>query len=960
MNNSIIIKGAREHNLSNVSLEIPKNKLVVFTGVSGSGKSSMAFDTIYAEGQRRYVESLSSYARQFLGIMNKPDVDYIEGLSPAISIDQKTRSSNPRSTVGTTTEIYDYLRLLYARIGHVYCPLCHIEISPLSIDEIVHNLKEEIITKVSLHTKPILFYLISPIIRDKKGEFNGLFINLLSKGYTKAIIDKKIVNLEQDLSLIKTNKHSISVIVDTISLSKNQVKNVNFLTTLQNRLYEFCEQGLHLSGGTIELYDEGLTSSTLYSQKLTCLQCGYALFAIEPRMFSFNSPLGACKKCKGLGVIFQIDKNRVINNNLTIAEGAILAFNKLFINETWFGRLFLTFLHKEQINSSIQLKSLPDAQIEKLLYGTNTIYRVEGLNKEGRPTTIHERFRGIIGELLHRYETTSSEFMKEEIEKYMTQLVCPICHGDRLNDESLAIQVAGYSIVKLCKLSILELKNTIEDIKGNKITTFEKKVGEIIFKEIISRLNFLINVGLSYLTLWRPSNTLSGGESQRIRLASQIGSGLSGVIYVLDEPSIGLHPKDVSALLSSLKSLRDLGNTIIIVEHDPETIFEADYIVDFGPKAGKHGGRIMYSGTLSNFKTSNTITSEYLYTKKIDFKDRKNNRKLNSGFITIKGCKQYNLKNISVSIPIGKITCVTGVSGSGKSTLIIDTLYKALKYYIDGVYKDNPGTYSQLDGYQYFNKIYLVDQSPIGKTPRSNPVTYIGVFDEIRNVFALSEDSKIKGFKKGRFSFNVKGGRCEKCQGGGSIKIEMQFLPDVYVQCDVCQGKRYNNETLQVLYKEKTIYDVLSMSVKDALLFFKNHPKIYSKLQTLDDVGLGYLELGQPAPTLSGGEAQRVKLALELSKRNTGSTLYIMDEPTTGLHMYDVEKLLHTLYSLVEKGNTIIIIEHNMEVIKNSDYIIDLGPGGGDKGGEIVYSGDLENLYSVKSSYTAKFLNQYD
>ncbi len=956
MNDKIRIQGAREHNLNNVSLDLPKNSLVVFTGVSGSGKSSMAFDTIYAEGQRRYVESLSSYARQFLGILGKPDADYIEGLSPAISIDQKSVSHNRRSTVGTTTEIYDYLRLLYARIGHPYCPNCGTEITKLTTDEMVTKILEQVVLyAVANKTRPFKAHITSPVVRERKGEFAGLFDNLRSKGYEKAIIDNREVSLDDDLGLIKTNKHSVDPIIDSFAVSYKQVKDDIFKSSMRSRLFNSVEQAANLSNGLVYLRmnDE----AHLFSENFSCPNCNIALPEIEPRMFSFNSPQGACENCKGLGTVIKINPRIVFNDNLTIGEGGILPYKNILDKDTWFSRLLNTFFEEHKIDTTKPIGKLSEESKQLILNGSEKTFAVHGVNRQGRPTTIYEKYQGLIPDLELKHSESDSEFMRREIEKFMNEEECEVCEGKRLRKEVLHIKILDKNIFDLCDMPITTALSFLAEAVGA-VSDYEKEISRVIYQEIKERLQFLINVGLSYLTLNRGSRTLSGGESQRIRLASQIGSGLSGVIYVLDEPSIGLHPRDVTALVASLKRLRDLGNTIIVVEHDTETILNADYIVDFGPKAGKFGGNVIFKGTLEEFKTAETLTSEYLFRKKE--LERKKTVSATYGNLVLKGASQYNLKKVDASFPLGKMIGVTGVSGSGKSTLIIETLYKALQYNLEGKYDGVLGAYDMLDGYQYIDKVYLVDQSPIGRTPRSNPATYIGAFDHIRDIFAQSSDAKMKGYSKGRFSFNVKGGRCEKCAGGGSIKVEMQFLPDMYVTCDVCGGKRYNSETLDVHFKDKNIYDVLSMTVDEALSFFAAHRQLVHKLQSLKDIGLSYVELGRPAPTLSGGEAQRVKLAHELTKRDTGRTLYILDEPTTGLHMYDINKLLQALYMLVQKGNTVVIIEHNLDVIRNMDYIIDLGPDGGDKGGQIVATGTPDEVMSITHSYTGQYLTKLE
>ena len=932
---TIKIRGAREHNLKNINLDIPKNKLVVITGVSGSGKSSLAFDTLYAEGQRRYVESLSAYARQFLGVMDKPDVDLIEGLSPAISIDQKTTSHNPRSTVGTITEIYDYLRLLFARVGHPHCPICGIEISKLSLDEIVSKIFNIILNSIQTDKiKPLQFSILSPIIRQKKGEFKDLFDNLLQKGYSQVTVDKKTLDLNSNISLIKTNKHDVSVTIDSFIASFKDFKDKVFQANLRSRLTNSVEQSLKLSDGLVILKLNA--KEHLFSEKFSCPNDNLSLAELEPRMFSFNSPLGACLKCKGIGTIYKVDPDLILNKKLTINEGGILPFNKFYFQDTWYIRVFKQAAEEHEIGLDTSIEQISKEKLNIILNGTKDIYQVTGTNRHGRQTTIYEKFDGIIAELERRIFESDSGFEGIDMNKYIKEEECPECKGKRLKREILSVTIDKRNISDFSDDSIDHLHGYVKNELINKLNQYEMEIAKGIFKEIITRLTFLRNVGLSYLTISRTARSLSGGELQRIRLASQIGTGLTGVLYVLDEPSIGLHPKDVSALISTLHNLKVLGNTLIIVEHDPETINSADYLIELGPKAGNNGGKITFTGTVNQIKkTNSSLTGIYLSGKKKIALEKKPIVKT-QGEIILHGASEYNLKKINFKFPLGNLIAITGVSGSGKSTLIVETLYSALKYHIDGYFSDKIGEFERLDGFQYLDRVYLVDQSPIGRTPRSNPATYVGFFDDIREVFAQTTDAKVKGFKKGRFSFNVKGGRCEKCQGAGVIKIEMQFLADVYIKCDVCDGQRYNKETLQVKYKGKNVYEILKMTIDEAADFFQNHFQVFQKLSFLQEVGLGYVELGQPAPTFSGGEAQRIKLANELSKKNTGRALYILDEPTTGLHFYDVEKLLHALYKLVKKGSTVIIIEHNLDVIKNCQYVVDLGPEGGDKGGYIL------------------------
>lgn len=959
MLNHIKVRGARQHNLQNIDVDIPKNKFVVFTGVSGSGKSSLAFDTIYAEGQRRYVESLSAYARQFLGIMDKPDVDLIEGLSPSISIDQKTASHNPRSTVGTITEIYDYLRVLYARIGHPHCPNCGIEISKLSTDEIVTKILDVISRsvqqdKIGSHT----FHLLSPVVRERKGEFKELLSNLQSKGYSMVRVDGKNMTTQDDIELIKTNKHTIEAYIDTFISNFKELKDEVARANLRTRLTNAVEQAINLSSGLVLL--QLAKEEHLFSEKFSCPNCNLSLPEIEPRMFSFNSPIGACEACKGIGSIQKIDPDLLINPKLSINEGGILPFMKFFYTETWYTRLLKQVADEENINLNKAIGELPKEKMDILLFGTGRTHKVHGANRFGRDTAIYEKFDGIVKELERRYfeSTTGGEGGNMEIQKYMRDELCDKCKGQKLKPEVLSITIDGRNIAQVCEDAVKQLVDYYTNHVPNKINDYEKQIAGPIFKEIVTRLSFLNNVGLTYLTISRAARTLSGGELQRIRLASQIGTGLTGVLYVLDEPSIGLHSRDVSALIQTLHNLKDLGNTLVVVEHDQETIESADSIVELGPLAGKHGGKVIFTGTVDEMKASDqSLTGQYLSgQRKIKVKDRSLNT--SKGKVILRGANQFSLKNVSVDLPLGNLIAVTGVSGSGKSTLITETLYPALKYHLDGYWMEKMGDFERLEGFHYLDRVYMVDQSPIGRTPRSNPATYIGMFDEIRDIFAATVEAKARGYQKGRFSFNVKGGRCEKCQGAGVIKIEMQFLADVYVTCDVCEGKRYNRETLEVKYKDKTVYDVLKMTVDESADFFKNHPKIYEKLKFLQEVGLGYIEIGQAAPTFSGGEAQRIKLANELSRKSTGKTMYILDEPTTGLHFHDVQKLLTSLDQLVEQGNTVVVIEHNLDVIRHAQYIIDMGPEGGDGGGEVVYQGELKGILKVKKSYTGMYLKK--
>lgn len=980
MDNVIKIVGARQHNLKNVSVSIPKNKLVVFTGVSGSGKSSLAFDTIYAEGQRRYVESLSSYARQFLGVMEKPDVDLIEGLSPAISIDQKTTSHNPRSTVGTVTEIYDYLRLLFARVGHPHCPVCGREISHQTLDQITEA-SLSLIEETAKKHKKAWFLILSPMVTDRKGEFSNLFDNLKAKGFRQVRVDSQVRDLSEDLVLIKTNKHTIEAVIDRIAIITSTFKG-----ELKSRLADSIQQALNLSGGTVTLaqvLDLGFEmpespkkfENHLFSERFACPVDNISLPEIEPRTFSFNSPHGACPTCTGLGKILKIDPNLLFSDELTISEGGILPFANMLEHDSWYGRTILKVCEENGINTKTPIKNLSQNEREILLFGTGSHeYKVEGTNRFGRETAIWQRFEGVANNLERRYAETESDWAREEIKKYMREKVCPTCEGTRLKKEALAITINKSSISDVTNLSIAEVMAWITTLLRSDVVLSprEKEIGKLVIKEVEARLNFLISVGLEYLTLSRQAGTLSGGEAQRIRLASQIGSGLTGVLYVLDEPTIGLHPRDNQRLIDTLKKLRDLGNTVVVVEHDRDMMKQSDHIVDFGPGAGKHGGEVVATGNVKQIsRSSKSLTGKFLSGKrKIEVLSSKliNNLRVRSYStrrvdtdncrLKILGCSQFNLKNIDVEFPLGKLNIITGVSGSGKSTLLVETLYPAIQRELNPYFRGEIGLYKRLEGIENIDKVILIDQSPIGRTPRSNPATYTGVFDPIRDVFALTHEAKSLGFKKGRFSFNVRGGRCEACEGQGQIKIEMQFMSDIWVTCDVCHGKRYNTQTLEVTYRGKNIAEILDLTVDDALEFFHAHPKIEAKLETLSLVGLGYMQLGQPATTLSGGEAQRVKLATELSRRATGKTVYILDEPTTGLHFADVERLLRVLKMLVGRGNTVLLIEHNLDVIKNADWVIDLGPEGGEAGGELVHAGTIRDISKNKSSYTGMFLSK--
>ena len=935
--NEIIIKGAREHNLKNVDLTLPRDKLIVMTGLSGSGKSSLAFDTIFADGQRRYMESLSSYARQFLGQMEKPDVDSISGLSPAISIDQKTTSKNPRSTVGTVTEIYDYLRLLYARIGVAHCPVCGREIKKQTVDQIVDR-----IMTMEQGTK---IQLLAPIVRGRKGEYRKELEQARKSGYVRARIDGITYDLSEEIKINKNQKHTIEIVVDRLVI-KPEIK---------SRLTDSLETVSALTGGIIGV-DVIDGEPLLFSQSYACPDHGVSVEELVPRMFSFNNPFGACEKCTGLGFYKKIDPAMIIpNTDLSIRQGAIKASGWNSLDESSFAMAYFKAISDTYgISLDKPVKDLDPDELDIFLYGTQgqklKISRSNDYFKREYDTA----FEGIVPNLERRYSETASDWARAEIEQIMSDIPCPDCHGNRLNPISLSVTVGGKNISDFCKLSVNE---ALDFLNGLKLSEKEALIGERIIKEIKERLGFLSSVGLEYLTLWRSSGTLSGGESQRIRLATQIGSYLMGVLYILDEPSIGLHQRDNDKLIATLKRLRDLGNTLIVVEHDEDTMRSADYIVDVGPGAGIHGGEIVAAGTLDDIMScERSVTGQYLSGKmKIPVPEKR--RSGNGKKLTVRGASENNLKNIDVTIPLGEFVCVTGVSGSGKSSLVNEIIFKDLQGKLNRA-RVRPGSFKAMEGVENLDKVICIDQSPIGRTPRSNPATYTGLFNDIRELFAQTNDAKMKGYNAGRFSFNVKGGRCEACEGDGILKIEMHFLPDVYVPCEVCKGKRYNRETLEVKFKGKSIYDVLEMTVEEGVEFFRNHEKIRRKLQTLFEVGLGYIKIGQPATTLSGGEAQRVKLATELSKRSTGNTIYILDEPTTGLHTADVHKLIDVLQKLCDAGNTVLVIEHNLDVIKNADHIIDLGPEGGNGGGTLVAEGTPEEVAKVKGSYTGQYLKK--
>jgi excinuclease ABC subunit A len=941
-NNKVIkIKGARVHNLKNISLEIPRDQLVVITGLSGSGKSSLAFDTLYAEGQRRYVESLSAYARQFIGLMDKPDVDQIDGLSPAISIDQKSSSHNPRSTVGTVTEIYDYLRLLYARIGVPHCPVCGKKIKKYSVDEIVEQIGK------SYNGRPAT--ILAPIVKDKKGEHRNVVEGIAKAGFGRVRFDGQIYQLEElgEIEIDKQKKHSLDIIIDNVNISTDKEDSA--------RLAEAVEKALDLANGLVIVSSE--EKENIFSKLFACPDCGISLTELEPRNFSFNSPHGACPACDGLGTKLEIDSEAILNKNLTLAQGAIKPMSHAINGpQTWLLRILGTVGEEYGFDLNTPLKNFSKNHLDVLLYGTGKKdYRLD-YESDRFSGELVTNFEGVIPNLERRYKQTDSDYIRKEIGKYMRVLTCPDCGGKRLKPEVLGVKIEGVSIYDIAAKNIEETKKFFNALGTSKnLTAKDKKISAQIIKEISARLLFLSNVGLDYLTLDRPAMTLSGGEAQRIRLATQIGSALVGVLYILDEPSIGLHQRDNDKLIETLKELRDLGNSVIVVEHDKETILAADWVIDVGPRAGIHGGEIIAEGTPQEIKANpKSLTGQYLSGKKT-IPAPKKYRSGSGQTLKIIGARENNLKNIDVEFPLGKFIAITGVSGSGKSTLMNDILATALSKHFYNA-KEEPGKHTRIEGLHTIDKVINIDQSPIGRTPRSNPATYTGAFTPIRDLFASLPEAKIRGYKTGRFSFNVPGGRCEACAGDGLVEIAMQFLPNVYVECEVCHGKRYNKEALEIFYKGKNIYDVLNMTVEEAMNFFENVPAIYQKIAMLYEVGLGYVKVGQAATTLSGGEAQRVKLATELARRATGHTLYILDEPTTGLHFEDIKNLLEVLNKLVERGNTILIIEHNMEVIKSVDWVIDLGPEGGDKGGEIVAEGTPAQVAKVKNSHTGKYL----
>jgi excinuclease ABC subunit A len=947
-NEKIVIQGAKQHNLKNISLELPKNKLIVFTGVSGSGKSSLAFDTLYAEGQRRYVESLSSYARQFLGLMEKPDVESITGLSPSISIDQKTSGTNPRSTVGTITEIYGYLRLLYGHIGVPHCPKCGSEIKSQTIQQIASQIEKGF-------NEGHKFQILSPLVRNRKGEYSGLFEKLLSKGFLRIIVDGNTYHLDDidDIDLDKNKKHNIKLIVDRLK-GKDKWEEED-----HKRLIDSLEVASNMSDGEIVVKDDD--NEKFYSEKFTCFECNISYPKITPATFSFNSPEGACPNCTGLGRVKQIDVKKIYNPRLTILEGGIFPWANRMTKDTWNKRVLEAVAREHDFDLKTKIKDYPKEIFDLIFYGEGAkdYYEITYTNRYGRTKDHEAEYEGVVNEQERLYQETDSDYRRSQIEEYMEEEVCHVCEGQRLKRFALAVTINNKNIIDLTEMPIKEL----EEFFGNlKLKGNDKEIAHPILKEINSRIKFLVNVGLDYLTLSRKANTLSGGESQRIRLASQIGTGLSGVLYVLDEPSIGLHSRDVSRLITSLEDLRDTGNTVIIVEHDEDTITHADHILDIGPKAGKKGGEIVGQGTLKDIKQTNSLTAKYLNKelevgKGVDKQVQSKEEVEENDKLSIIGVRTHNLRALDLHIPLNAFTCITGVSGSGKSSLINDTLYPALmNRKMNG--KQVEGDYEDIYGLDSIDKVIGIDQSPIGRTPRSNPATYTGVFTPIRELFAETQEARARGYDKGRFSFNVKGGRCEKCRGDGQIKVEMQFLPDMYITCDECEGKRYNEEVLDIDYKGKNIAEVLQMTVDEALEFFENVPPISRRLEVLQEVGLGYIQLGQSALTLSGGESQRIKLSKELAKMTRGHTVYILDEPTTGLHFYDVDKLLVLLRGLVDRGDSVIIIEHNLDIIRHADWIIDLGPEGGEKGGDIVIEGSIEDVKECENSYTGRWLKK--
>lgn len=980
-NKSIIITGAREHNLKNLNVAIPKNELVVFTGLSGSGKSSLAFDTLYSEGQRRYVESLSSYARMFLGIMKKPDVDNIEGLSPAIAIDQKTTSHNPRSTVGTITEIYDYLRLLYSKIGHLHCPQCGREISTQTIDQIVGHISREI--QERLTSSGIRLLVLSPIVRDKKGEFASLFSSLRKKGYQRIRLDGEVFNLNENFSILKNNRHTIEIVVDRLSLTQKQFTNADNFKNFKTRLTASVEEALRQAEGFVIISFISDTSldfpekpkdyhDQLFSEKLACSFCGISVDEPSAQLFSFNSPLGACPQCNGLGSLLKIDIKKIIAPGLTLSEGAIIPYERTMSSSSWWSRLVQVVVEDlgYDFRKTPWRDYSPEAQ-QVLLYGSPKTYTVAGENRFGEMTKIKENFVGFVNELEKRYKDTESDWVRREIGNFMSTEICPACQGKRLSQEALSVTIEDKDIADFTQLTIDQAYEFVHNINlDNDLSAKEKLIAEPIGKEIEARLGFLLSVGLDYLTLARQANTLAGGEAQRIRLASQIGTGLTGVLYILDEPTIGLHQRDNHRLIDTLKSLRDKDNSVIVVEHDRDVMLAADQIFDFGPEAGKKGGEIVAIGTPEELMSDrHSLTGKYL-SRKVDVTRHpvvlsaeskaiaQAKRDLRGQKITITGATGNNLQNLTIDFPLGKLIALTGISGSGKSTLLYDTLYANLATYLGYKIDFVPGKIQDISVPKEVKRLVLVDQSPIGKTPRSNPATYTKIFDYIRKIFSETAEAKVRGYNLTRFSFNMKGGRCEACQGDGQIKVEMQFLPDVFVPCDVCHGQRYNQETLEVTYRDKNIAQVLNMTVDEAYDFFQGHSAIREKLRTLQAVGLGYITLGQSAPTLSGGEAQRVKLAKELSSNRTEHVIYLIDEPTTGLHFADVEKLLGILSGLVAQNNTVIVIEHNLDIIKNADYVIDLGPEGGIRGGQIVATGTPKEIAAHPNSWTGKYLQE--